>query len=275
LEQLDLSNNQIETVPITVNRLKKLRNLNLQNNLLTNLPIDIYETNNLKSINVKGNAIERLPPGMCKAWYNGAFNVITDKSYSELCGTDTLVNFDRSYLPSYDALNAISRLSTEDKKHVRILNLNSTGLSDVEEIDPIFEFPNLEELHINNNGIDDLTSLLKSLNKLKVLDASDNSLEDISYSFGNLKNLEFLDLSINRIEKIPASIGKLKSLRHLDLRNNEIDYVPPIIGDLKNLSHLELRDNPIVRLPANLCRRWQNEIIEIEADRYYSELCEQ
>lgn len=58
---LDLSNNNISTIPSNIGELKKLRYLNLENNNISELHNGIISLPSIKQINLKGNPIRHLP----------------------------------------------------------------------------------------------------------------------------------------------------------------------------------------------------------------------
>ena len=62
LTDLDLSNNQLSSLPRNIRSLKKLTNLNLSNNELDYLSRNIISLTNLTNLNLSGNQLKTLPP---------------------------------------------------------------------------------------------------------------------------------------------------------------------------------------------------------------------
>ncbi|SOV14356.1 leucine-rich repeat protein [Plasmodium gaboni] len=125
-------------------------------------------------------------------------------------------------------------LSLENRDIVLIQNMNL--------------FKNLEELHLNNNLIEDLENLEELIN-LKILSASNNKIKKIK-NLNNLYNLRELNLHNNEIEKI-ENLNNNKKLQILILSNNYIKHIEDIIylKCLDKLKFLNIINNPICNIP--------------------------
>ncbi|SOV14475.1 leucine-rich repeat protein [Plasmodium sp. gorilla clade G2] len=125
-------------------------------------------------------------------------------------------------------------LSLENRDIVLIQNMNL--------------FKNLEELHLNNNLIEDLENLEELIN-LKILSASNNKIKKIK-NLNNLYNLRELNLHNNEIERI-ENLNNNKKLQILILSNNYIKHIEDIIylKCLDKLKFLNIINNPICNIP--------------------------
>ncbi|HOT40757.1 MAG TPA: leucine-rich repeat domain-containing protein, partial [Candidatus Syntrophosphaera thermopropionivorans] len=103
---------------------------------------------------------------------------------------------------------------------------------------------NLQDLHLQNNQISDL-SPLAGLTHLLWLDLDDNQISDISPLAG-LTNLQDLWLSHNQISDLSPLAG-LTNLHYLNLDNNQISDLSPL-AELSNLQGLNLWSNQISNL---------------------------
>jgi len=61
VESIDLSNQNINTIPTNINELSELKNLNLSNNKITTLPDELFLLKRLEVIDISDNNIEILP----------------------------------------------------------------------------------------------------------------------------------------------------------------------------------------------------------------------
>lgn len=108
----------------------------------------------------------------------------------------------------------------------------------------------LEELHIWENGIVDITPIA-SISTLIKLSASFNNISDIG-ALTSMNQLEDLDLYENDLSDISPLSGKYE-IRHLNLRYNNVSDISALAGMTK-LTHLNLEDNNIsdIRVLSNM-----------------------
>ncbi|MFM5896156.1 MAG: leucine-rich repeat domain-containing protein, partial [Dolichospermum sp.] len=59
--ELDLSNNQISSLPREIGQLTNLQSLNIYNNQISSLPPEIGQLTNLQSLNIYNNQISSFP----------------------------------------------------------------------------------------------------------------------------------------------------------------------------------------------------------------------
>jgi Leucine-rich repeat (LRR) protein len=81
--------------------------------------------------------------------------------------------------------------------------------------------PNLRNLHLNGNKLQDLAAVCTST-QLKVLEAADNKVEEIPVESVQLTQLQRLDIANNNIRLIPAGFARLASLTMLNLTGNPL-----------------------------------------------------
>lgn len=82
LEVLDLSDNQLTTLPDDLHRLKKLRIIFASNNPFTELPVSLGQCANLEMIGFKANAITKVPEAALPPKLR--WLILTDNQLSEL-----------------------------------------------------------------------------------------------------------------------------------------------------------------------------------------------
>ena len=137
----------------------------------------------------------------------------------------------------------ITDLSTQaswlaDRTNLEMLNLGTTGLSDVSLLAGL---TNLKWLHLGNNNVSDL-SPLSGLSNLTELWLYGNNIADVSPLAG-LNVLTTLRLGNNDLTDI-STLGDLTHLSNLGLEFNRITDISSLVG-LTGLGRLDLRGNPL------------------------------
>jgi Leucine-rich repeat (LRR) protein len=111
----------------------------------------------------------------------------------------------------------------------------------------------LEELHIQNNQLQVLPDLSRSVRLVKLI-ASDNQFSEFPSFIPSLSRLENLNFANNRLDSIPQGISQLTNLKFLILNNNLITSLPANIGNLTFLERLILDNNRLSSLPLGLAQ---------------------
>jgi len=224
-EILDLSGNQLTSLPPEIARLTTLTSLNLIGNQLTSVPPEIFELTNLTQLDLGRNPLGRLPPEIGK-----------------------LTNLTGLYV--YGA--ELTELPPEITELTKLVDL---GLWDnkLTTIPPwIARLTNLATLILAENRLRSVPPGITDLPKLSYLALSDNQLTSVPPELARLSNLTHLDLGQNNLTSVPAEIGKLTNLLGLDLSHNQLTRVPPELARLSNLRSLSLKGNPLPIPPETL-----------------------
>ncbi len=134
-----------------------------------------------------------------------------DKDYSALSELNNLLTFSRSMGDDYEnILEALKFCNSLEE-----LILNNVGINNINEIELLSD--SIIRLDLSNNQIEDITKL-KHFRKLKVLNLSNNKIKEIK-GLENLKDLTNLNLQNNQISDItPLSMNT--SLTILNLKGN-------------------------------------------------------
>ena len=110
----------------------------------------------------------------------------------------------------------------------------------------------VEELHLNGNGLTSVPPELGGLAELAVLSLASNGLTSVPPELGGLAKLEELHLFFNGLTSVPRELGALGSLRWLDLEGNQLTSLPRELGALGSLRWLFLQSNQLASVPAEL-----------------------
>ncbi|CAN1851271.1 Disease resistance protein RUN1 [Linum perenne] len=150
-----------------------------------------------------------------------------------------------------------SRLKTFSEEEVKIVNLNMSGCSTLEELpDSIGSLDHLLLLSLQDcSKLKCLPSTMGGLKSLRNLNLSGcYELEDLPESTGALEHLESLNLqNCMSLNGLPVSIGGLKSLEDLDMSGCcKLEALPDSIGSLVHIPVLNLR-NSLIKLDLRSC----------------------
>lgn len=226
LELLDVSVNPWLDL-LTLPTLKKLKTLSIHGNNNTDYAA-LLRYPELRELNISGNVINKsteLPALLKLKILNLQSKELTQNDIHFFQSLENLENLEQLNL----AFNSIGRLEgvitqvTPGKEReewllpicdrLTVLDISNNNLN---SIYPVIAYPALEELHLNNNPIKDLTPL-QQLTELKVLSVSNCGVQQVEL-LQTLVNLETLDLSGNPVRDF-TPLYKLKKLKELTIEN--------------------------------------------------------
>ncbi|EPR79898.1 Leucine rich repeat protein [Spraguea lophii 42_110] len=274
IKYMDLSYNNISSIPNDLLCLINLGHLDLSYNNFTIFPYILGSLGNLVYLNISGNLLKdvKFEPGL-------------------FCSLKTLVLDSCGITNFYVCKNSLSNLSSLNISNKNLRNLFAQSFSprflkqikmdynvldtfyiednwfymnhvfiDVQTLDCIVsglgKFENLIELNITlkeNQKLykDNFNFVMENLNLVKFTLKGSN-MEEIPMQILFLKDLEFLDLSHNNIKKIRNDICPLQNLIYIDLSYNYIQLIPKVLLYMRNLRQLNLMCNKIKFLPKSL-----------------------
>lgn len=281
LEILDLSNNDIITVPddvfsaqrsLTVLHLQEnaissisdrslqgltsLQILNLSSNYITTLPPDLFQSSkDIKEVYVRNNSLNVLAPGV----FEGLNQLLVlDLSHNELTSKwvkkDTFVGLVRMVVLNlaHNSLSKIDSTIFRDLYSLQNLNLEGNRIEILAE-DAFSELKNLHALILSHNNLKViLAHHFSGLYVLNQLFLDHNNLNSVhARAFENVTNLQDLSMSGNDLRGVPQAIKNLRVLKSLDLGKNNISViVNASFEGLDQLYGLRLVDNSIVSITA-------------------------
>ncbi|GIY16604.1 leucine-rich repeat-containing protein 7 [Caerostris darwini] len=271
LEELFLDANQIKDLPRPLFHCHGLRKLNLSDNEVQTLPSAIASLINLEHLDISKNGILEIPESIkgCKCL------TVIDASVNPLGklpeGFTFLINLHElylndtflEYLPANFGRLAHLRILELRENHLKLLpksmarlvelnrlDIGQNDFSDLPEV--IGNLPRLIELWCDCNNLNCLPPFLGGLKKLAYLDASKNKIYEVADEIEGCISLCDLTLSSNRIKVLPEGIANLKRLTVLRVDENRMVSVPENIGNLCNLEELVLSSNNLKSLPPSL-----------------------
>lgn len=237
LRSLDLSDNNLKSIPSEISALKQLESINLEGNSIENYPDVLSELTSLKKLDLSHTNIKNLPE---------SFGNLT--SLEELILPAWITEFPESFvnlkeLKKLVASNLPKSLGEFKKLEMFILR---DGKMEVLS-DSIMELKSLKTLEIDNcRNLKSISNSLGNLVLLKTLKITgNNSLEKLPESLFNLNSLQSLNLYNNNIESLPDEFGSFPLLERLNLSNNELKNISYSIYKLNNLIDFSIENNPL------------------------------
>jgi len=232
---LDFAGQKLKEIPDSVGSLLDLQYLNLWDNNLTTLPTSIELLSKLKFLFLDWNRFCKFP----------------DLRWDKLISLEKLSitnNFELNKFPNSLILlikqNFIKKYVNEGVNLSEALIL---GLLEILTGMKLRKLPNstLPKLYACDYKID----LNGHITGIYVYGYHNFQINFIPQQIYKLKYLEELVLREQNIKIIPESITSLKSLKHLDLSQNNINTIPDFFKKLTTLEMLDLGENNIRKIP--------------------------
>jgi Leucine-rich repeat (LRR) protein len=226
--RLDLSECDLESVPMEVFDLTGLTELSLAGNNLASIPPEIGKLKHLTKLQLSGNRLRQVPDELCLLdaleglWLHG--NLL-------------------EHLPmDIGSLMHLKQLAIAGNKLSKLPD--SLGLMNA-----------LVELVAAGNQLKELPTSLGALSALKNLDLHGNHLRSICHTIGMLESLEELWLQGNdSLESLPPgeALASLHTLKKLSAADCALTSIPPEIGKMQELQDLSLYGNKIKSVPVEI-----------------------
>ncbi|XP_036426166.1 leucine-rich repeat-containing protein 40 isoform X1 [Colossoma macropomum] len=282
LERLDLTNNDISSVPFGLGTLPKLTSLALEGNPLRTIRRELLTKGTSELLKYLRSRIQEQPDGNPKEEPKTAMtlpsqariNVHAIKTLKTLAYSEkqeasipddvfdavsdspvTNVNF------SKNQLTEVPLRVVELKDTLADINLGFNKLSTI----PV-EFSKLQQLvHVDlrNNVLTSLPVELEALNKMRSIILSFNRFKAFPDVLYRIVTLETILISNNQVGAIdPVRLKVLDKLSTLDLQNNDIMQVPPELGNCTSLRALMLDGNPFRNPRAAIVAKGTDALLE-------------
>jgi hypothetical protein len=173
LKFLDLSHEDLASVPESIEGLTELQELDLSDNCLTELPEFIDTLPNLRKLDLRNNALTRLPDSICR------------------CTSLRMLSIRSNQL--MELPECIGKL-----RNLHRLDLSGNQLTTIPR--SIGDLIRLEELRLSGNRLVVIPAQVGDLINLQWLNLSGNGLRTLPAELGNLYNLRYFNVHGNPLE---------------------------------------------------------------------------
>ncbi len=218
LNNFSIIDSDITEFPTGLFECKKISDINISSSKITSIPKQISELSELKSFWLYGTPVTELP--------------LTKKQFENLLYLgigDTKIS-DYEFLEFLKKIESL-QIGNEEFSHLEKLGslstLNLLSLFYIRQpLDPIYKLKNLEFLYIADS-ITDVTSDIRNLSKLKVLDIRGTELPTLPSEICEITELNQIRLSDNNLKFLPPELSKLPKLTDLTIFDNDSVISPP------------------------------------------------
>jgi len=265
LVKLDLSSNELETLPLSFIKCQHLTDLILSYNKFSQIPQCLIDglrslktldlsNNQLLDISIKPLCVQQLI--ILNISNNSKLNSLPQWLWSIEC--NSLESLDISFTNCLDNIAMDPYLNIYGiSNHLKYLYLSNTK-SDIQKLDFVKNLKNLKTVVLDNKDMTKDIMIKKFRNyfcnvplvfnyrfkfieSLSMVDVDLSSIgKHVYFSFPSLR---FLNFSNNSIVSLPDSLSELLNLEVCDFSNNEILTIPESFKSLKNLKSLILNNN--------------------------------
>eukprot|EP01083_Nonionella_stella_P101431 287534_1 len=264
LERLDISGNNLQTLPPEISLIQNIKSLIVDGNplrrmnrsviaqndshaliayLRQRLPVEIEETinaistlninhlNNEKETKLIANKqqLVRLPPNICKMSHLCHLELEQNKLL-EITDLKCCINLQHVSVRG-NRITDITALFALDK-----LEMIDVSVNNIKEIKCMKRmnamWPKLHTLRLGYNQMTDLSECLLCIGSqtMSVLDIGNNNVSELPKCILQWKRLQVLDLSNNNFSNIPNELGLMESLNGLMLSGNRLRKMQSVIN---------------------------------------------
>ncbi|XP_076134191.1 leucine-rich repeat-containing protein 40 isoform X1 [Alosa pseudoharengus] len=269
---LELRDNKLKALPEEVTLLEGLERLDLTNNDLTSLPCALGNLPKLKSVSLEGNPLRGIRRDLLTKGTGELLKYLRSRIKDDPDGNTAEQPSTAMTLPSQanidvHSIKTLKTLNYSEKQKALIpddvfdaaeggpvscVNFSKNQLTAVP--------PRLVELKDTvsdvNLGFNKLTSIpleFCMLKQLNHVDLRNNFLSALPPELKDLAKLRSIILSFNRFKAFPDVLYKIPTLETILMSNNQVGAVDPIqLKMLDKLSTLDLQNNDIVQVPPEL-----------------------
>lgn len=254
LKELTVKSNFLREIPVEISYLRSLKVLDVNADSLLNITKNIYLLEKLEVLKIRGSYKCKLESGICKLNNLEEFYIckiqLPDNLF-ENCENSKIVKLtvQNTKLPiSVGNIKKLESLSYREIPHFYLSSyfdgyLNKQSKSRIDSVICSSEY-----------FIESIPDTIKKLKKLSYLNIASFHLDSIPSVVSELENLSTLTLFHVPAYNISASLKKIKKLKNLSLKYCDVNKNLSSILELKNIKRLDLRHNKIENIPDRIMK---------------------
>mmetsp|Transcript_489 Transcript_489/g.640 ORF Transcript_489/g.640 Transcript_489/m.640 type:complete len:1213 (-) Transcript_489:1110-4748(-) len=260
LQCLDVSANEIDTIPQSFSYLKQLIKLDLSDNKLRHLAFQVDVDNDVgEEIGKIIDNSDGIPRRSERPASNECHNIrdATEKRVVKgfVAENDTKGFRERRKYLMLDGIHEWDVVMNIDDDDADVAYMYCNNVSGEKTfvlpstLDPFTKLIHLVSLKLSGNCLKILPESIGFLTQLQVFEARKNKLLFVPDSFCRLKLLKVLKLDQNRLSELPENLYQCESLKSVGLESNEFEYFPSCLVQCPSLENIGLKSNAIRSLP--------------------------
>lgn len=246
---LDVRDNKIAVLPDEITILVGLERLDLTNNDLSTLPYALGTLNSLKSIVLDGNPMKKFRRDIIMKGTNEIKKYLRSRM-DDVDAAQGSVNTNQTVKPSQGTSGIIGSVGELDPfivQSTKALDYSGKKVGVIpEEVWSVIGNAEVQTVNFSKNALSqwpDRLSLMSAT--LQELNLGTNRLTSVPADIGMMIKLTFLDLRNNMLSNLPEELSNLQSLRELTLSANRFRDIPQVVYSLRRLEVLLFTDNQI------------------------------
>ncbi|XP_059122494.1 leucine-rich repeat-containing protein 40 isoform X3 [Peromyscus eremicus] len=269
---LDLRGNKLRSVPEEMALLQSLERLDLSNNDISSLPCSLGNLH-LKFLALEGNPLRTIRREIIAKGTQEVLKYLRSKIKDDGTSQNDSVPKTAMTLPSESRVNVhaivtLKLLDYSDKQATLIPDdiFDATKSNIITSVN--FSKNQLCEIPKRNNFLSSLPEEMSSLTKLQSINLSFNRFKVLPTVLYHIPTLEAVLISNNQVGSVdPQKMKLMENLSTLDLQNNDLLQIPPELGNCVQLRSLLLDGNPF-RVPrAAILMKGTAAVLEYLRDR--------
>uniref|UniRef100_A0A8C0RLC3 Leucine-rich repeat-containing protein 40 n=1 Tax=Canis lupus familiaris TaxID=9615 RepID=A0A8C0RLC3_CANLF len=268
---LDLRDNKLRSVPDEITLLQSLERLDLSNNDISSLPCSLGKLP-LKFLALEGNPLRTIRREIINKGTQEVLKYLRSKIKDDGPNQSDSVVETAMTLPSESRVNVhaiitLKILDYSDKQTTLIpdevfdavksniitsVNFSKNQLCEIPK--RIVELKEMvSDVNLSFNKLSFISLELCMLQKLTFLDLRNNFLNSLPEEMESLIRLQTINLSFNRFKILPDVLYHIPTLETILISNNQVGSVDPQkMKAMENLITLDLQNNDLLQIPPEL-----------------------